>query len=88
MRSSRADRRKRQLGVGAVSRPEPPRLIVSKVLNVIVLMGVVLAVAGKLVGIAFAARSQNATRVPFIVLVASGYAMVIGGGLAGGSVSF
>jgi hypothetical protein len=57
-------------------------------LNTIVLMGLVIAVLGKLVGVAFVMRAENATNVPFIVLVATGYAMVIGGGLAGGSVSF
>ena len=57
-------------------------------LDTIVIMGLVLAVVGKIVGIAFALRANNPTRVPFIVLVAAGYAMVIGGGLAGGGVSF
>jgi hypothetical protein len=57
-------------------------------MNTILLMGLILSVVGKLVGIAFAARSENATSWPFIVLVTAGYAMVIGAGLAGGSVSF
>jgi hypothetical protein len=55
--------------------------------NTIVLMGLVLAVLGKIVGIGFMMR-ENPTRLPFTVLVAAGYAMVIGGGLAGGSFSF
>lgn len=58
-------------------------------LNTIVLMGIVIAVLGKIVGIAFMMRSEeNATAVPFTVLVTAGYAMLIGGSLAGGSFSF
>lgn len=52
-------------------------------------MGLVLAVLGKIVGVAFMMRSEEkATWVPFAVLVTGGYAMVIGGALAGGSFSF
>ncbi len=58
-----------------------------RVLNTIVLMGLVLAVVGKIVGVAWMMRSEDATSLPFAVLVGCGYAMVIGGGLAGGSVS-
>ncbi len=59
------------------------------VLNTIVLMGIVIAILGKIVGVAFLMRSEEkATAVPFVVLVTSGYAMIIGGGLAGGSFSF
>lgn len=57
-------------------------------LNTIVVMGLVLAVVGKIVGIAFVMRSENPTTLPFTVLVTAGYAMLIGGGLAGGSFSF
>lgn len=58
-------------------------------LNTIVVIGLVLAVVGKLVGVAFMMRSEGkATRVPFIVLVTIGYVMIVGGGLAGGSASF
>lgn len=46
------------------------------------------AVLGKIVGVACEVRSENSSDVPFIVLVASGYLMVIGGGLAGGSFAF
>jgi hypothetical protein len=56
--------------------------------NTIVLMGLVITVLGKLVGVAFIAKSENASNVPFIVLVTSGYAMVIGGAIGGGSFSF
>ena len=58
-------------------------------MNTVVLMGIVMAVLGKIVGVAFMMRSEeNATAVPFIVLVTGGYAMLIGGWLAGGSLSF
>jgi len=58
-------------------------------LNTIVLMGIIVAVLGKIVGVAFMMRSEEkATIVPFAVLVTAGYAMLIGGGLAGGSFSF
>lgn len=58
-------------------------------LDTIVLMGLIIAVVGKIVGVGFLMRSEEkATAVPFIVLVSTGYAMVIGGGLAGGSFSF
>lgn len=58
-------------------------------MNTIVLMGLVIAVLGKIVGVAFLMRSEEkATAVPFVVLVTGGYAMLIGGGLAGGSFSF
>ncbi len=57
-------------------------------LNTIVLMGLVIAVAGKIVAIAWMMRDENASSLPFVVLVGGGYAMVIGGALAGGSVSF
>lgn len=56
--------------------------------NTLVLAGIVVVVLGKIVGVAYAVRSENSSNVPFIVLVASGYLMVIGGGLAGGSLSF
>ena len=56
--------------------------------NTIVLMGLLLAVVGKIVGVAFAMRSENPTTLPFTVLVTAGYAMLIGGSLAGGSFSF
>ncbi len=58
-------------------------------LNTIVLMGLMIAILGKFVGLAFMMRSEeNATVVPFTVLVTTGYAMLIGGSLAGGSLSF
>ncbi len=57
-------------------------------LNTIVLMGLLLAVVGKIVGIAFVMRSENPTTLPFTVLVTAGYAMLIGGSLAGGSFTF
>ena len=57
-------------------------------LNTIVLMGLLLAVVGKIVGVAFVMRSENPTTLPFTVLVTAGYAMLIGGSLAGGSFSF
>lgn len=57
--------------------------------NTIVLMGLMIAILGKVVGVAFMMRSEeNATAVPFTVLVTTGYAMLIGGSLAGGSFSF
>lgn len=58
------------------------------VLNTIVFMGFVLAIVGKLVGVAWMMRSEDASSLPFTVLVGCGYAMLIGGGLAGGSMSF
>jgi hypothetical protein len=60
---------------------------VGRVLNTIVVMGLVLAVLGKLIGVAWMMRSEDASSLPFAVLVGLGYAMVVGGGLAGGSVS-
>ena len=57
-------------------------------LNTIVLMGLLLAVFGKIVGVALMVRSEDASSLPFTVLVTAGYAMLIGGGLAGGSFSF
>jgi hypothetical protein len=57
------------------------------VLNTIVLMGIVLAISGKIIGVAWMMRSEDASSLPFTVLVGLGYAMLIGGGLAGGSPS-
>jgi hypothetical protein len=68
--------------------PARGTVIVPPVLNTIVLMGFVLAILGKFIGVAWMMRSEDASSLPFTVLVGCGYAMFIGGGLAGGSVSF
>jgi len=57
--------------------------------NTIVVMGLLLALLGKIVGVAFMMRSEEkASSIPFTVLVSLGYVMIVGGGLAGGSFSF
>ena len=56
--------------------------------NVILLMGLLLALFGKIIGVAWMMRSEDASSLPFTVLVGCGYAMIVGAGLAGGSVSF
>ncbi len=56
--------------------------------DAVLLMGLVLAFGGKIIGVAWMMRSEDASSLPFTVLVGTGYAMIVGGGLAGGSFAF
>lgn len=55
--------------------------------STLIVMGIVIAILGKIAAVIVLMRSEQARMLPFGALIFSGYLMVIGGGLAGGSVA-
>jgi len=56
--------------------------------NTLVLLGIVIAIGGKLVAVGYFVRVEQARTMPFLALILGGYLMVVAGGLSGGGLPF
>jgi len=69
----------------ARSAPRAVTDIVRAMANSLLVMGLLIAIGGKIVGFFWICLNEKARVAPFVVLVLVGYAMFIGAGMSGGT---